>query len=77
MMDYTDINFYLNKAKGNILDAIRCVKTMENIMSNNSEYKMLIDDLDYITEIIDKSSNTSDEVADTFERKVKKNDKSV
>lgn len=67
-MDYTDINFYLNKAKGNILDAIRCVKTMENIMSNNSEYKMLIDDLDYITEIIDKSGDTSDEVADTFEK---------
>lgn len=71
MSDYRDINFYLNKAKGNILDAIRCSKTMENTMKDNTDYKMLIDDLNYITEIIDKCGNTTDEVTDVFEELIK------
>lgn len=67
-MDYTDINLYLDKAKNDISDAIKCSDTMKNLMADNGMYKTLMINLNHITEIIDNCKNISNEVTDTFEK---------
>lgn len=68
MSDYTDIKHYLDKAKINILNAIRCVETMENEVGTVDNYQALISDMESITEIIDKCEINSDDLTDLYER---------
>lgn len=71
MSDYTDIKLHLEKAKSNVLNALRLSETMENTVGVLDDYQTLISDLEHIVEIIDKCEVDSEYVTDVFEMATK------